>query len=94
MDLCWQSDVYAFEYTVSVYHSFPSKKQVSSNFMAAVPICSDFEAFEEEICHYFHFSPNTCHEVMGPDAMIVFVLMLNFKPAFFTLLFHLHQEVL
>ena len=27
-------------------------------------------------------SPSICHEVMGPDAMIFFFLMLSFKPAF------------
>ena len=27
-------------------------------------------------------SPSTCHEVTGPDAMILVFLMLNFKPAF------------
>ena len=39
-----------------VIHNIPSKKQTSSNFMAAVTICSDFEAQEEKICHCFHFS--------------------------------------
>ena len=34
---------------------FPSKEQASFNFMAAVTVCSDFEAQENEICHYFHF---------------------------------------
>ena len=29
-----------------------------------------------------------CHEVMGPDAMILVFWMLSFKPIFFTLLFH------
>ena len=43
-DLCWQSDVSAFEYVVQVCHSFPSKEQVSFNFKAVVTICSDFEA--------------------------------------------------
>ena len=37
-------------------------------------------------------SPSICHEVMGPDAMILVFWMLSFKPAFFTLPFHLHQE--
>ena len=37
-------------------------------------------------------SPSICHEVVGPDAMILVFLMLNFKPAFSTLLFHSHQE--
>ena len=37
--------------------TFFSKKQVSSNFMAAVTICSDFRAQEEKINHCFHFFP-------------------------------------
>ena len=40
-----------------------------------------------------NFSPTICHEVMGPDAMISVVLMVNFKRVFH-FLFHLHQEVL
>ena len=32
----------AFEYAVSVCHSFSSKEQASFNFMAVVTICSDF----------------------------------------------------
>ena len=39
-------------------------------------------------------SPSICHEVMGLDAMILVFWMLSFKPIFFTLLFHFHQEVL
>ena len=35
------------------------------------------------------FSPSICHEVMGPDAMILVILS-----QLFTLLFHLHQEAL
>ena len=34
-----------------------------------------------------------CHEVMGPDAMML-VLTVEFYVNFFTLLFHFHQEVL
>ena len=30
-------------------------------------------------------SPSLCHEVMGPDAMILVFWMLSFKPTFFTL---------
>ena len=36
-------------------------------------------------------SPSTCHEVMGPDAMILVSWMLSFKPIF-SLLFHFPQE--
>ena len=39
-------------------------------------------------------SPSICHEVMGPEAVILVFWMLNFKPAFFTLLFYFHQEAL
>ena len=38
-------------------------------------------------------SLSICHEVMGPDAMILVFWMLSFKPAF-SLLFHFHQEAL
>ena len=48
-----------FQHTVYVCHSFPAEKQSSSDFMAAVTICSDFRAQEEEICQYFHLSPFT-----------------------------------
>ena len=39
------------------------------------------------------FSLSTCHEVMGPDAMILVFLVLNLCQLF-TLVFHPHQEVL
>ena len=42
MDLCLQSSISAFYYTVLVCHSFSSKEQASFNFMASVTICSDF----------------------------------------------------
>ena len=38
-------------------------------------------------------SPSICHEVMGPDAMILVFSMLSFKATFSTL-FHPHQEAL
>ena len=53
MDLCRQSNVSAFQYTVWVWHSFSAKKQSPSDIMAAVTIHSDFRA-QEETCHYFH----------------------------------------
>ena len=39
--------------------------------MGAVTIYSDFGAQEEELCHCLHFAPSICHEVMGPDTMIL-----------------------
>ena len=38
-------------------------------------------------------SPSICHEVMGPDAMILVFGMLSFKPAF-SLSSHFHEEAL
>ena len=32
-------------------------------------------------CHCFHFFSN-CHEIMGPNAMILVFLILSFKPTF------------
>ena len=57
MNLCQQSNVSAFQHTVQVCHSFPAKKQSPFDFMAAVTVCSDSGAQEEEICHYFHLFP-------------------------------------
>ena len=37
-------------------------------------------------------SSSISHEVMGPDAMILVFRMLSYKPTFFTLLLHFHQE--
>ena len=34
------------------------------------------------VCHCFHCFPIFCHEVMGPDAMILVYWMLSFKPTF------------
>ena len=52
------------------------------NFMATVNICSDFGAQEKKVYHCSTGSPSICHEVMGPDAIILVCWMLSFKPAF------------
>ena len=52
------------------------------NFMAAVTIWCHFGAQENQVCHCFHFPPSICHEVMGPDAMILVFWMVSFKPSF------------
>ena len=41
------------------------------NYMAAVTISSDFGAPQNKVCHCFHYFPFICHEVLGPDAMIL-----------------------
>ena len=70
-DLCCQSDRSVFEYAVEVCRSFPSKEQVPFNFMAVVTVHSDFGAQENEVCRCFHCFLSICHEVMGPEAMIL-----------------------
>ena len=60
------------KFTVWVCHSFSSKEQVSSNFTAAVNICSDFGAQENKICH----------AMMRLDAMMFFFWRLSFKSLF------------
>ena len=40
---------------------------MSSDFMAAVTIHSDFRAQEQEICHCFHLSPSIC-QAMAPHS--------------------------
>ena len=42
--------------------------------------------------HCFHCFPSICHEVRRLRAVILVSWMLNFKTAFFTLLFHHHHE--
>ena len=57
VDLCWQSNVSAFQHTVYVCHHFPAEKRLSSDFTATVTIHSNFGAQEEEIYHYFCIFP-------------------------------------
>ena len=47
--------------------------------MAAITIYSDFGAPKIKSATVF---PSICHEVMGPDAMILVFWMLSFKPTF------------
>ena len=71
-DLCQQSNVSAFQHTVYVCHYFLAKRQLSSDFMAAVTINSDLGAPKGEICHYFHIFPfylpfsngSRCHNII------------------------------
>ena len=50
--------------------------------MAAITICSDFGAQKFKSATVSTVSPSICHEVMGPDAMILVFWMLRFKPTF------------
>ena len=63
------------------------------NFLAAVTICSDSGAQQNKVCHCLHCFPIYCHEVMGPDVIILFFECWVLSQLF-TLLFHFHQEAL
>ena len=62
--------------------------------MAAVTICSDFGDQNIKSVTVSTVSPPICHEVMGPDAMMLVFQMLSFKPTFSLSSFHFHQEAL
>ena len=47
------------------------RSDASFNFMAAVTICSDFGAPKIKSVTVSTGSPSICHEVMGPDVMIL-----------------------
>ena len=61
--------------------------------MVAVTIYSDFGAQKIRFLTIPIVSPSVCQEVMGPDAMILIFLNVEFSANFFTL-FHFHQEAL
>ena len=50
--------------------------------MAAVTICSDFRAQENQGCHCFHCFPIYLPWSVGTNAMILVFWMLSFKPMF------------
>ena len=50
--------------------------------MAAVTICSNFGAKKLKSDTVSTISPSICHEVMGPDAMVLVFCMLSFKSTF------------
>ena len=50
--------------------AFPPRNK-HLNFMAAVTICSDFGAPKVKSVTVSIVSPSICHEMMGPDAMIL-----------------------
>ena len=51
---------------------------MSFNVMAAVSICSDFGDPRIKSVTVSIASPSICHEVMGPDAMILIFLNVEF----------------
>ena len=59
-------------FNMQVGHNFSSKEEGSFNFMAVVTICSVFGApLPQKSLTVSIVSPSICHEVMGPDAMVL-----------------------
>ena len=54
-----------------IFNIQKTKIMVSFNFMAAVTVCSDFGAQENSLSLFPFFPPPYCHEVIGPDTMIL-----------------------
>ena len=52
---------------------------MSFNFMTEVTVLSDFGAQEIKSVTVSIVSPAICHEVMGPETMILVFCMLSFK---------------
>ena len=60
--------------------TFLPRSKRSFNFMATVTIYSDFGAQNVKSATASTVSPSLCHEMVGPDAMILVFWMLCFKP--------------
>ena len=69
MDLCWQSNVSAFEYAIQVGHKFPSKEYLLISWLQS-PSAVILEPPKIKSDTVSTVSPSISHEVMGPDAMI------------------------
>ena len=91
MDLCQKSGVSAF-YTLSrfVIACLPSSKCL------LIPWLQSPSAviLEPKEIKSVTVSISICYEVVGPEAVILTFLNVEFQASFFTLLFHPHQETL
>ena len=82
MDLCQQSNVSAFKYVVYlVIALLPRSKHLSILWLQS-PFTVILEPKKIKSVIVSPVSPSICHEIMGPDAMILVIWMLSFKPTF------------
>ena len=114
LDLCWQSDVFVFQYAIWVCHSFPSREQWK--WKSCPTLCDPMnytvhgskhlsisglqllstvilEPKKIKLLTVSTLPPSICHELMGPDTMILVFWTLSFIQLF-TFLFHPHQGAL
>ena len=82
MDLCWWSNASAFSYVSRLVIAFlPRSKHFLISWLQT-PSVMILEPHKIKSVTVSIVSPSICHELMGPDAMILVFWMLNFKPTF------------
>ena len=82
MDLCWQSDVSAFEYATRMVITFlPRSKRLLISWLQSSPAVI-LELKKIKSVTVFSVSPSIYHEVMRLDTMILVFWILSFKAAF------------
>ena len=82
MDLCWQSNVSAFNMLSRLVVTFlPRSKRLLISWLQS-PFAVILEPRKIKSATVSTVSPSICHDVMGPDAMIFLFWMLSFKPTF------------
>ena len=70
MNICWQSNVSAFEYAAWLVITFlPRSKHLLISWLQS-PSAVILEPQKRKSATV---SPSICHEVMGPDAIILFI---------------------
>ena len=91
MDLCWQSDVSAFNTPFRLVIAFlPRSKRLLILWLQS-PSAVILEPPQIK-SHGFYCFLIFCHQVIGLDAMILVFWMLSFKSTF-SLSFHFHQSL-
>ena len=79
MDLCWKSNVSALNMLSRLVKTFlPRSKRLLISWLQSPSVV----ILEPPKIKSDTVSPSICHEVMGPDAMILVFWMLSFKPTF------------
>ena len=92
MDLCWQSDISAFNILSRFAVAFlPRSKHLLISWLQSLSTVI-LEPKKIKSVTASTFFPSICHEMRGLDAMILVFWMLSFKPAFSLSSFNPHQE--
>ena len=82
MDLCWQSNVSSFYMLSRLVITFLPRSRCLFISWLQSPSAVILELRKIKSHTISTVSPSICHEVMGPDAMILVFWILSFKPIF------------